>query len=176
MQPEIIKLESVDIIMASSGSLNGRIEIVLSGGRGNFDISWFNASGDLIGSGFVLDSISVGNYSFIATDVSGCQFEERDIVVALTTNTIELEYLSSFKVFPNPSNSDTFFEVDFKEVQSDVEFRVSNISGQVVERFSIDHSQTFQKVISVSDYPPGVYFASLFTKGEFITSRQFIVQ
>lgn len=175
-QPSIIFLDSVFVRPTNSGEQNGRIEIFLIGGRGNFDVTWFNASGVEVGSGLVLDNIAIGNYSFIAVDEGGCPFEERDIVVDFSTSTLEAESISQFTVFPNPSTDKTNFHVDFNRPQKNIELKVLNLSGQLISNSSIQSGSTVRESMSLKEIVPGVYFVSIWIEGQFASRRRFIVQ
>ncbi len=175
-QPSIVILDSLSVRRATSGELNGRIEIFLIGGRGNFDVTWFDATSVAVGNGLILDNISIGNYSFIAVDEGGCQFEERDIVVSLTTNTFEQESIAQFVVFPNPASDITNFYVDFKTAQKNVELKIFNLSGQMIESRNIKSGSAVRESISLESFAPGVYFASLWIEGQYASRRRFVVQ
>ncbi len=177
-QPSIINLDSVFVQKANSGELNGQIEIFLEGGRGNYDVTWFDAAGLEVGTGLLLDSISIGNYSFIAIDEGGCSFEERDIVVGLltSTNTLEARSIDQFVVFPNPTSDKINFEVEFKTTQREIELRVYNLTGQLMHKTSVSSGEQIRELLLLRDYVPGAYFASIWIEGQFASRRSFIVQ
>ena len=174
-QPNIILLSDVEIVRATAGNENGRIEITLVGGRGDFDITWFDAENEQVGIGPVLENVSIGNYAFIAEDKGGCIFEKRDIVVELTNAVQASSLVSSFDINPNPSKE--FINLNLTLlVPKDLDLKVYNLSGQLIYAEKFDRKFIQQTTIDVSAFGSGLYFATLWSDNEFFSSRNFVVE
>ncbi len=174
IRPELITLDSTYIQKANAGALNGSIEIFISGGRGDFTITWFDANDIEIGSGNFIENIGIGNYSFIAVDQGGCAFERRNLVVELSTSVETSQHLQTFDIAPNPSSDYIYLDAQFDETL-DLNLNFYSSSGRLITETALGLQQKMYHRVDVSNYPPGVYFAVLWEKGTFIGRRSFIV-
>ncbi len=174
-RPDLISLDSLRIDRSALGVEEGRIEIFLSGGRGDFEVTWYDADNVEVGTGFLLENISIGNYSFIAIDAGGCEFEKRNIVVELSNAIEESIYLSHFDLSPNPSSDVINFDISLEKT-FDIKIKIFALSGQLIDESAHNNQATVKHALDVADLVPGVYFATLWSSSNFIARRSFIVQ
>ena len=172
--PAIITLDSLHVDPSSPSVQEGSIEIFLLGGRGDFTITWYNANDEEIGNGFFIDNIGIGNYSFIAIDKGGCEYEKRDIVVELSTAVKSSRYLQTFDLAPNPSSDYIFLDAQFDQAL-DLDLHIYNAAGHVVSIQHLGVRQELRERLDISRFETGVYFAVLWEKGNFIGRESFIV-
>ncbi len=172
--PTIITLDSVHVEHSAASAQDGAIEIFLLGGRGEFSITWYDANDEEIGSGFFIDNIGIGNYSFIAIDQGGCEYEKRDIVVELSTSIKASHHLQVFELAPNPSSDFIFLDAQFDQAL-DLDLHIYDASGRLINFQNLRVQQRLSERLDVSAYTSGVYFAVLWEAGKFIGRKSFVV-
>lgn len=174
INPTIISLDSLHIEPSVANAQDGAIEIFLLGGRGDFTITWYDANDEEVGTGFFINNIGIGNYSFIAVDQGGCEYEKRDIVVELSTATAASHHLQTFDLAPNPSSDYIFLDAQFDQALS-LDLYIYDASGRIINTQTLGVQQKFRERLDVSDFISGVYFAVLWDAGDFIGRKTFIV-
>jgi len=98
--PEI-KLDSIILINpTSSTSKNGSLQAVVTGGTGDLTYEWFK-DGNSVGANSKINDLSVGIYTLVVADTSGCRLKVNSIFLQ-TINAAEDILLSHVKLLPNP--------------------------------------------------------------------------
>ncbi len=91
-----------------------------------------------------------------ATNICGASTLQQTIVV-VTTGTVELDWLQSFRLFPNPNTGSFTLEM-VGEPQDDLTFTLFNSLGQQVRREVADFKiGTLNRVFDYQDLPAAVY-------------------
>ncbi|MBM2813834.1 MAG: glycosyl hydrolase [Ignavibacteria bacterium] len=99
----------------------------------------------------------IGTYKVKITDTNGCTIFSD--AFPMTTDVPEIDGLTNqISVFPNPSNG--LFTITINSTAGEsVNFIVSNLIGErLLETNEIMNSSTGEYQISLSNYPPGIYF------------------
>ena len=74
-QPSPIELISSEVSNPTcNGSIDGSIDIEISGGSGSYSFEWIGPLGDVISTNEDLSDLSSGNYTFTVTDENNCVF------------------------------------------------------------------------------------------------------
>ncbi len=115
------------------------------------------------------------DFSFHFTDVLMINNEERVLNVGTFSDTIllidvtpvyEINLENEIQVFPNPSNSNLYFEAESLVFQS---IQIFNQLGQLVESKYISDLQKTQ--INIANLPHGIYFTKIHTDKGILTKK-----
>lgn len=135
---------------ATIGNKDGSLQILPSGGQGNYSIEWSKPSLN----GFKIDGLGGGDYQCTVTDELGCQVKAiaRVDEISNTNNDVEIEILH-----PNPTSH--FLFLTHKAFVPE-EIVVFNLEGKV---FKMPITQQSAEIysIDVSTLSSGMYFLSL---------------
>jgi len=72
-EPTEVMIDIIDTVEPACGGINnGTLETSVSGGAGNYTISWENSAGNSVGFGNVQNNLAPDTYTVSATDASGC--------------------------------------------------------------------------------------------------------
>lgn len=158
-EPDELHVEA-NVVNTSNGEANGSITLNISGGNSSsYSIVWSNGSTDA-----TIDQLAAGDYSVLVTDAKGCITESIYTVEASTTNVNEIEFINTFKVYPNPADDKVYIDLELdKTVQ--MEIRVLSILGKVYQSSRVNDS-IIRTSIDVSAIPNGVYFIELKAEGK----------
>lgn len=98
--PEIL-LDSIIVKNpTTSTSKNGSLQAIVTGGTGDLKYEWFK-DGLSVGKNSIINDLSVGIYTLVITDTSGCRLQLNSIFLQ-TINTNNDITLSNVKLLPNP--------------------------------------------------------------------------
>ena len=90
-QPNEIQLINSNVVSPTcSGSINGYIDIELSGGTGLYSYEWLGPLGDIISNDEDLFNLSPGTYSITINDQNNCVYTESFVIS--NTDDIEVDY------------------------------------------------------------------------------------
>lgn len=81
-------------------------------------------------------------------------------------------YSSSFQVFPNPSNGSFTIEIGQQEVEHEVQFKVSNLSGKIIDKGTFKGSK---HQINLSGNSTGLYILEL-TQGSSVHVQKIVIE
>ncbi len=137
---------SSDEVIANDGS----IDLTPTGGTPPYTYSWTN------GAGVVEDPIALtaGTYTVTVTDSAGC-IDSLTVTVGSQVGVYEIELLSQWTLFPNPSNGTVSINIDGALLVESIE--IVNVLGKNVQTIRIDELNSIQ--INNS----GVYYVILST-------------
>jgi hypothetical protein len=172
--PEIL-LDSILVINpVTSTSKDGSLQAVVSGGTGDLKYEWYK-DGINIGSGAKIEKLSVGIYTLIVTDSSGCRLEVRSIFLQ-TINGGEDLLVSAIRLHPNPAFSN---------------LTITNESGYTLEKvelFDIYGKQIFTDILhsnsktidydlqNINIHSSGIYIIILNIHGNKIIKKMVVQQ
>ncbi len=115
---------------------------------------------------------AAGTYTVILTATLG-NCTATDTIIIEVLNGVGLgdeELLNAVDVYPNPSNGE--FNVNFKLSESkDVEIRVYNAIGSLIEVISLNNVSNYNQVLNLGGQAEGFYFINIQTKDGVITKR-----
>ena len=123
----------------------------------------------------LINTISGGTYTFKCfTGISNDVYPPRNsftkaVTLSACTGIEDLQTQLGFSIYPNPSNG--IFVIDFNESYSKTKIELINITGAVVQRFSINNTNDLRKSIDLSALSKGLYLLRVSTNEGFDVRR-----
>jgi hypothetical protein len=134
-----------------------------SGGQGPYSYSWSNGQTTNPATGLTAGQ----TYTVTATDHNGCT---GNATLRLTTGINDLNGLSSFSIYPNPSNG--IFSASAKlENTSDITISIADITGSKVYEITDKAVKEMTKSIDLSNISAGIYIVNVKTDRGTATQR-----
>jgi PKD repeat protein len=153
-QPDSITLVGIATPTTTS---TGTAMVNVAGGIPPYSYLWNNT-----GTTQMINNLVVGTYTVTVTDSKGCSKTTNVVVQDFISNTNNIEALTKFEVFPNPTNGEFSVRLDFTKT-TDVQIRIFNIVGQpIIEINATDNSLNLP--IDLSEYPVGMYLIMVQTE------------
>jgi len=151
------------------GNNNGAISLSISGGTAPYTYSWSTgANADSIGG------IPGGFYTVQIIDAMGCadsaSMEVQEVTGIKTVNGYEV----FLKVLPNPFSNSTLVSVKVNPETHNVQLKVLDLSGRLVERYDISQSQT-EIVLYGDDIGTGVFSIQLTSNNQVLAREKIVV-
>ena len=116
---------TTDIITTGTQTNTGTAIANVFGGQAPYTYQWSNGS-----TGIFVENLTRGDYTVTITDANGCT-SETSFFIDFPTATELPEYLTSFRVFPNPSSG--IFKVDLVfENAASVDLKIVDLSGKTI--------------------------------------------
>ena len=134
---------------------NGSIAIITSNTvGGTYSYIWTN--------GMIGDSISnlfPGTYTCVVTDPNGCS-AMITVNIAGVVNVDKYEFVNVLELFPNPTSDYLNVNLELTEAM-DLQMKVFDISGRLLQTHQKDASNVHQMNVDMSNYANGMYFIML---------------
>ncbi len=144
---------------ASSSNDDGTAGVNVIGGVPPFSYQWNDGQTTQIATG-----LAEGIYTVIVVDANGCILQGT-VEVQMYSSTIDLDNLSTFELYPNPSNGIFSINIEFL-TNEDASLQMFNAIGQQLLLKELS-GRSFNLPIDMAEHAAGVYFAKLQTeKGE----------
>ncbi|RMG76297.1 MAG: hypothetical protein D6714_21555 [Bacteroidetes bacterium] len=102
--------------------------------------------------GNVFDDLPAGDYLLEVTDANGCVISEQIVV----THTFESFEEAGFRLFPNPTNGLCRLTTR-RHLSDNLDIRVVDLIGRVVFKTRWRPADGMEKVLRLTDLPPGIY-------------------
>ncbi len=141
--------------MPSSGN-DGWASVTVTGGIPPFSYQWSNGQTTQTATG-----LAPGTYTVVVTDANNCMITEQ-ITVESFVSTINLENLTTFELYPNPSDGQFIINIQFS-VSEKAGINIFSELGQKVYEYTGTQS-SFTQSVDISEHPSGTYFVSLTTE------------
>lgn len=139
---------------ATIGNKDGSLEILVSGGQGNYKITWSKPNLQ----GFKIEGIAGGDYPFTISDELGCQLSGVARVDEISSTYQEPTLIS---LYPNPTRN--YVTISFQNAEiSDI--LITGIDGREIQPIIVNETSD-QIVLDVSSLADGVYALSLNNRG-----------
>ena len=90
------------------------------------------------------------------------------------SNTTNLPEIKFSNPFPNPASSFVKIDYRFPSANDNGELRIMDLTGKTVKTYSLEGTSNSLK-INISDLTRGLYFCTLYYKGQMIKSNKLIV-
>ncbi len=173
-------LLSIDIIEPSAIALNptienspagqdsGSISLDISGGTGMYTVLWEDGA-----TATTRTDLARGEYTVSVTDENLCSYSET-FVIQGTSNSHEIDGLSSYVVSPNPATTELYVTAEF-ESQLQVQLSLISITGERLLSTS-DQLRTLDKKLDLTDIPNGIYLVELRTKDKISIKKVIITK
>ncbi len=151
------------VLLPASGdaSLDGAIDITVTGGTAPYQYSW--STGSEIQD---IDSLNPGNYTITITDSKGCALATTFTVEKASGITEIMEGI--VQLYPNPSSDYTILDAGNQTIEK---IRLFDISGNLVLEFDVMESN--YKLIT-RDFSNGVYIINMTIEGTSVIKRLII--
>lgn len=144
--PTIESYVTTEELLGADGSIN----INVTGGTPAYDFDWDNDGVGEFGDSEDLTGIAGGTYIVVVKDANGC--EDTETISVNTQLGIGLENSTALNLYPNPTNDMVTIQVD-----GTFNYSITTIGGQKI----MNGFGNASKVISMNDYPVGVYFVTV---------------
>ena len=137
-------------------SNDGTASASVVGGTPAYSYQWNNG-----GTTQTITNLIAGTYTVQVTDANGCT-QNGSIDVQQFTGTIDLDGLTSFELYPNPTNG--FFNIKLEFTQQEAyEVAVFNAVGQRILNYTDVNTQTLMPM-DLSQQASGVYYVVVSTE------------
>ena len=130
---------------------DGALRALVRGGSPPYRYLW--NTGDTLA---ILDSLSAGNYSLEVLDTNGCLITGEAQLIS--TQTINYDFLSSAKLFPNPSSGPSYLSLDLKKPLS-LTLLIYGAHGQFVKKTHLPQQKDI--LVQLPDLQAGRYIIHL---------------
>lgn len=135
---------------------DGAINLTATGGTGTLDYSW-TGPGGFVSTSQDISGLAPGLYNITITDDNGCSITINNILVD-SELVLDVADGFNFTVYPNPSNG--IFTVQLNGNYSDqTELILTDISGRIVEQFSLTGENKFQ--FDITSKASGTYYLKI---------------
>ncbi len=153
-EPEVLLITDFDIIDATnSNSMDGSIDITVSGGNPSYSYEWF-FNGVSFSMAEDLTNLSPGEYECIVTDSTDCTYNSIVFVVDAITSIEELTLEASLEIFPNPARNHITVSYDHNEHQVN-KYQILDSRGKsILELVKPNQNQS----IDINFLSNGIYF------------------
>jgi len=161
--PNVLSV-NVAVTPADNGD-NGSATALISGGTAPYVYNW--STGNLSA---MVDGLGLGDYSVTVTDANGCT-SMHDFSINLTAID-EIESLTSFNLFPNPSNG--YFQI-MATFSSNEQFEIEiySVVGQLVYTNQMTGNK-IESAIDIRTQPKGTYLLRIRTEDGALVRRVFV--
>ncbi|MDA0912999.1 MAG: gliding motility-associated C-terminal domain-containing protein [Bacteroidetes bacterium] len=154
-----LAIELVQFIDSECGEANGMLEVVASGGQGNFDYHWGVFQNDAL-----LDGIDAGLYEVEATDAGGCTISDTYELDCYPLTPIEVSQL----VTPNQDGFNDNWYVEYLWMYPNHKVQIFNRWGNLVyeaEPYNNDWDGRWDPALGSSKLlPAGTYYYLIDTR------------
>jgi len=136
----------------------GSIDVTVSGGVTPYDYNWSNGetTEDLM-------NLMMGTYSLSVLDANGCELLTEDYDIEFISNINEISDLTSFKVYPNPTQELFTVELELGARTAGV-IQLFSHEGRLLSNKVFDGEGNFTTKVNVTDYPSGMYLLKINTE------------
>lgn len=149
-------LSSIVSVTNDYGSCNGSAIVAATGGTSNYMYTWTPGTS----TNDTLTNLCAGTYSVTVTDDSGCS-ATNSVTIDATTGINEINSVSTFMLYPNPSNEQTILKFDNPRGEI-CTLSIYDVQGRQVKK--IHTNSTHQLKIETSDWTEGIYFLQMYTE------------
>lgn len=171
--PEIL-LDSIIVKNpTSSTSKNGSLQAIVSGGAGDLQYEWFK-DGLSLGANSIISDLSVGIYTLVVTDTSGCRLQLNSIFLQTINGNKDIT-LSHVKLLPNPvSDILTIFNESRYPIEK---VEIFDLYGKLIYRDTpigtSEKTEYYLQDINIKE--SGFYIINMYIKGKKMI-KKFVVQ
>ena len=159
INPPIILQNIIKTNPTSSILKNGSMEALAIGGKGTLKYEWYK-DGQKIGNDKKLESLSIGIYSLIIMDSSGCSLKINSIFLQ-TASSSDDDVSASIRVFPNPASE--FIHIENKTGLPIESLTIyNNLGHEVYHQIGNNVTSKINIKLYLSDiYNTGLYFLKM---------------
>jgi len=138
-----------------NGASDGSATIQVNSGTAPYIYQWSDGQTTQVASG-----LAPGTYTVVVTDANGCMTDTQ-VTVESFVNTINLENLTIFELYPNPSDGQFIINVQFSVTET-ANLSIFSELGQQVYNYT-NTQNSFTQNIDISQHAAGTYFVMVST-------------
>lgn len=172
--PAEIEIFTTDIQHPVTGGEDGSISVTVSGGLGPLTVAWYDRDGLLISDALTVTGLSMGEYTLIVTDSSGCSVSESFILMLVSIQT-PVEKTDLVRIVPNPARDKAFILVD-DALQGLCDIQITDTEGRVVRTWHQVEVVQGQVPLDVRSFPGGTYFVRIDIAQKSFVKRLLVVR
>jgi hypothetical protein len=155
---------SAQVFPASQGANNGKAIVTVGLGNPPYKFSW--STGQVL-TAPVITGLPAGTATVTVTDALGCSSV---LTIQVTTPTIEIDGLTSFKLQPNPTLGRLMLNAEFDR-PVDASVQIMNLLGQEIWDRNLIRGNNMSEEIDLTRYPAGLYLVRLTVDGQTVTRK-----
>jgi hypothetical protein len=163
-QPSVLSVSTTKTNEIQGGT-KGSVSAVVTGGTPTYSYVWTPS-----GNTATINNLAAGTYKVTVTDANGCTATAQDTVKLIVTGIDNIDEVSVFNVYPNPTSNKFFVQVEMAE-KVDIQLELRSTAGQLV--YTANEMDVKSKVIEVNatDFAGGIYIVRLVFGDKQITRR-----
>ena len=164
---ELIQPHPFDVIVNVTDEVdsdsNGAIDLLISGGTPPYTYSWSNGMTEED-----ISQLSAGDYTLLITDANGCTYSV-EVTVDSRTNNIELEFVETFTIQPNPSFDFMKVKIVLAEQVNGKLILLNKLGQKILSENIVSTDASI--ILNVSTLKSGIYFVRFETEKGAITKK-----
>lgn len=130
----------------------------------NDEILFFEADSD----GFR----SIGFHAYSAADRYALQIDDITVEdMGLNSQVLDSPAKNSVQASPNPTNGEILLNMNFENLQKEVEISIFDVAGRLVETVTLEEVQQFQAPFDLSKFGAGIYIINVKSADFFLTEK-----
>jgi len=129
------------------------------GGTAPYNYLWFNDNNEIIGTNAIVTGVVLGEYHVIVSDQNGCELRQ-DQTLDISDPIIELTVVENFNLYPNPTASTSFIDLQFSK-NIDVSIVLLDGIGKELMQIERQNISAFQQEIDLSNYASGIFYLKI---------------
>jgi len=150
----------------NSNSMDGSIDITVTGGVGDYTYEWF-LNGVVVSTDEDPAGLAPGVYTCVVMDENGCIYTSLDITVEATTSSNEVAILTDLKVYPNPASDQLTINLSTEAFHL-IRINLVSLDGKNVITKNV---KTNNLNINVTDVSSGVYLLQLILEDDIVYKK-----
>ncbi|MBL4716813.1 MAG: T9SS type A sorting domain-containing protein [Bacteroidia bacterium] len=171
-EPDLLVLELDSIANSGSDIDDGMAIVTVTGGVTPYNYLWDDPNSQTTDTASGLYGFFY--YTVIITDSNGCVASD-SIYVDQLIGINQLEGVSKFNLYPNPSKGFVTIEVDLNNEKA-TELEIMNETGQLVYKTELNNTGIIRKELDLSKFSKGIYQIKIITSQSVITRQLFLVR
>jgi hypothetical protein len=140
---------SIQVTSTPSSGANGTATANVSGGTGLLSYAWSNGASSQTATG-----LASGAYTVTVTDINGCS-AVGNVEVGIT-GISNIDFISSFKIYPNPAQNIISIDAEF-EKENDFVVNMRDALGRLVSTINVANTKRYSAAFDIANISKGVY-------------------
>ncbi len=166
--PSIITIDSQSSTDATDfNTADGTISVTASGGTST--LTYVLRPDDISNQTGTFNSLLPGEYVIEVDDIYFCGPITTDTITIGAINSVNLIFAGDFiKVFPNPTSSKVFVEID---MNATFKLELASMSGQILYQDEIITNGFMKEEIDLSSFTKGIYLLRIYNNEYYLTDK-----
>ena len=151
--PIELTIESIVDDLNNTG--NGAVAINVIGGEPPYDFNWI-LDGETVSTEEDPSGLFAGDYTLEITDANGCLLTSETITIQMDVNTEENVYLQYFELFPNPTASKFYLQINLPQAH-ELQVEIYDVAGRLMQQSAPQRLTNGLLNFDISTWAGGVY-------------------